>query len=288
MTTITRRFSHPANVRGRTAIRALLIAAKTVVFTPPHKERTVHDQVAKRLAMQSPQPLNPSVEQEMATIDKILTSSSITISHVSLTAKERLGLLACLMQFSMYDRSLPPFMKTPYSAITRLYDRVVREGGKQPLSLSRQLTIALDETDGDVIEAVWLLFVTSRQYARWYDEESIMDMPVINQSMAITAMERWSKSVMGFKAYNKGVDQDAAGDVYYVWTHTLAKLLFGPMSRPYAVDALLERLAVHNGTWLNHSIAHKVSPQTIKSDHTIAARYGNVIGRLIARHIRQR
>ena len=68
----------------------------------------------------------------------------------------------------------------------------------------------------------------------------------------------------------------------------MAKLIFGPMSSRVAVDAHAYRAALHVGTWLNHNIAHRISPQSVASDHSIAAQYGNVIGAHIARRAKRR
>ena len=75
-------------------------------------------------------------------------------------------------------------------------------------------------------------------------------------------MISWYKSVAALKQYDGIHSQDSAGDTYYVWTHVIAKLVFGLMSPWWAIDAYIYRSALHIGTWLNHNIAHKVSPQS--------------------------
>ena len=106
-------------------------------------------------------------------------------------------------------------------------------------------------------------------------------MPQISSQQAIENMTKFHNSVLALKQYRPCRDQDTAGDNYYVWTHALAKLIYGKLSPWYALDAHFMRLALHFGTWLNHQIAHKISPQTVSSDHTSAARYGNAIGKQI-------
>ncbi len=280
----TNRFYNPAKASLFTAFRAVIVAAWTVVFTPDHADRVIHDQVATKL-LDHPQVVNPQLSQELERIVESINTKGTSFVDVRVGFKDRLGIFACLMQFSMYDRSMSPFMVTKYETVDELYRSITAKSSSGPLSLSQQLDLALDTTDGNVHEAVWRLFVTARQYSRWYDQESIIGMPEISKPLAIDRMVGWSSSVMALKPYQPGVNQDTSGDVYYVWTHALAKLVFGRLSPWYALDARLMQLAVHIGTWLNHNIAHKVSPQTVNSDHTIAAAYGNAIGRVVAKNI---
>lgn len=253
------------------------LAAKTVIWTPPHAERVIHDKVARALAEQK-QPLEcplPDVLADIAALPPHTAWSRIS-------AKERLGLFAALMQFTMYLPTIQPYFRADYTQIEALYTKVTQHGAATPVGLHQQLTFALDIT-GNLPDALWLLLTTCRQYARWYDGEAFVNFQELTKAETQHRMMIWSKSVVAFKPWTPTHPQDQAGDVYYVWTHAIAKAFYGPMSPWWAIDALFYRSALHVGTWLNHSIAHKVSPQSINSDHTIAARYGNAIGKLLAK-----
>jgi len=91
-------------------------------------------------------------------------------------------------------------------------------------------------------------------------------------------MEMFSYAVAACKPYGSCPDQDTAGDTYYCWTHALAKVLYKSYVPKLSPIASLEALALQHGTKLNHGLAHRYKAQRLKSDHTIAAAYGNAIG----------
>ncbi len=264
-------------------LKGCVRAIRTVIWTPPHEERIIHRAVNNSL-IGIPQPLNPSLQYEVSEIMALLSQHNLSLTIPRITARERLGLFAALMQFTMYIPTICPYFRAHYDDIERLYTAIVTQFDHTslPLSLSRQYELAVSITH-DALEAVWLLLVTSRQYARWYDGESFKGFTHPPHAEVVHDMTHWYSAVLAFKPPQARLAQDSAGDTYYVWTHVLAKLVFGPMAPRWAVDAWLYRAALHIGTWLNHTIAHRVSSQSVKSDHTIAAHYGNRIGNVIAR-----
>ncbi len=275
------RFTNATPVSWYQTFAGAVRAARTVIWTPAHKERVIHDTVAQSLALHK-QPLEKPIDEVIKEIDAIL-SNLPPIEWTSINAKERLGLFAALMQFTMYLPTIQPYFREDYSKVTVLYKSIVKHGSKTPTDLSTQLSTAVHIT-GNVPDALWLLLTTCRQYARWYDGEAFTDMPTIPKAEAEDLMRTWSTSITAIKPWSASYPQDSSGDTYYVWTHAIAKILYGPMSPWWALDAYLYKCALHVGTWLNHSIAHKVSPQSIDSDHTLASQYGNAIGKRIAEH----
>ena len=198
-----------------------------------------------------------------------------------LTARERMGLFAALMQFTVYLPTIRPYFRANYKKVQKLHKLVVSAGKTKPISLAAQLQLAL-QIEPNLPNALWLILVTSRHYARWHDSEALGEATHVNQPAAQKAMLQWSDSIKGMKPHRPELLQDSAGDTYYVWTHAIAKVLYGPMSPWWAIDAHLYRLAIHFGTFLNSHIAHSTSPQSTPTGHATAAKYGNAIGRLLA------
>jgi hypothetical protein len=263
-------------------IRGTVLAIYTVIFTPKHEERILHLKVTEILN-NTEQPLNKDVN---IVIDKIvgLVKLSQINSNIKCSFKERMGIFATLMQFTMYIPDIRPYYFADYQDIIKLHNLICSSGTHKTLDIDEQFALAL-KIEPQTINAIWLLFATSRQYARWYDTEAIIGMPDISNNTAINMMSKWYISLSAFKNKLPKTSQDVAGDTYYVWTHVVAKLIFGLYSPWWALDAKFYYLALHYGTWLNHNIAHKISPQSLKSDHTIAANYGNKIGKAIINNL---
>lgn len=270
------RFSRATPISCLQTVKGLFVAVRTVIWTPKHDDRVLHRGVSDGL-LDTPIELDADVEAVLAKISKIANSSDTT--YTTITAKERMGLFAVLMQFTMYIPNLAAYFRANYNDVQKLYKNVTTR--KDRVSSADVLELAL-EIKPNLVEAMWLALVTTRQYARWYDKEALANFPSsLTKDEATSLMTKWYLSVKALKPYYKGSHQDSAGDLYYVFTHATAKVVFGPMSHKWAIDAWFYKGAVHIGTWLNHSIAHKVSPQSINSNHTIAARYGNAIGKAI-------
>src|SRR5690606_16124070 len=140
------------------------------------------------------------------------------------------------------------------------------------------LRISLRQTGGDLPEALWRLFITSRLYARWFDTSIIEGLPKFSRDEILERMLIWSQSMAGCKPYDSHSAQDVAGDVYYCWTHALAKVAFQAMPNRRTLFTRFASVALHYGTLLNHQLAHRYKPQRLPSNHTNAATYGNAIG----------
>ena len=280
-----RRFALPTQQYFWLTLTGCLRAIHTVIWTPPHEDRVIHRSVSQQL-MDTQIPLNPPLDETVKSIESLLPTD---FAVPRITVRERLGLFAALMQFTMYIPTIRPYFRAKQADIDTLHDKIIKDARThhRPVNLAEQFHHAM-QVAGDPVEALWLLLVTTRQYARWYDGEAIDDFRPLSHSQAKRAMKTWYRSVAALKYHDGQHPQDSAGDTYYVWTHAMAKLIFGPMSSRVAVDAYVYRAALHVGTWLNHNIAHRISPQSVASDHSIAAQYGNVIGAHIARRAKRR
>ena len=280
-----RRFALPMQQHFWLTLTGCLRAIHTVIWTPPHEDRVIHRSVSQQL-MDTQMPLNPPLDETVKSIESLLPTDFVV---PRITVRERLGLFAALMQFTMYIPTIRPYFRAKQADIDTLHGKVIKDARThhRPVNLAEQFYHAM-QVAGDPVEALWLLLVTTRQYARWYDGEAIDDFRPLSRSQAKRAMKTWYRSVAALKHHDGQHPQDSAGDTYYVWTHAMAKLIFGPMSSRVAVDAYVYHAALHVGTWLNHNIAHRISPQSVASDHSIAAQYGNVIGAHIARRAKRR
>lgn len=280
-----RRFALPMQQHFWLTLTGCLRAIHTVIWTPPHEDRVIHRSVSQQL-MDTQIPLNPPLDETVKSIESLLPTDFVV---PRITVRERLGLFAALMQFTMYIPTIRPYFRAKQADIDTLHDKIIKDARThhRSVNLAEQFHHAM-QVAGDPVEALWLLLVTTRQYARWYDGEAIDDFCPLSHSQAKRAMKTWYRSVAALKYHDGQHPQDSAGDTYYVWTHAMAKLIFGPMSSRVAVDAYVYRAALHVGTWLNHNIAHRISPQSVASDHSIAAQYGNMIGAHIARRAKRR
>ncbi len=281
----TSHFSTPTCQSDLNTFTGFMQAGWTVVFVPEHSSHIIHPQVARRLR-DTPLPLNLPIETELTSIQEVLKKSANSHVQPRLTIKELTGLMGILMQFTLYLPKLRPFCETPAEHVEALYQACVSEGMKTPLSFAEQLATALKQTEGDLPEALWRLFITARQYARWYDTEVLVGMPQLSQAEAMERMATWSRSLRATKNVAVYPDQDAAGDTYYCWTHALAKVAFNQLAQKQTPLVRAQAFALLHGTELNHKIAHKISPQSLSSDHTIAAAYGNAIGDLCVTALR--
>jgi hypothetical protein len=276
-------FTIPPEQSYVSTLKGFFRAIYTVMFVPEHDKYIIHPEAAIELR-NSPQPLHRSVYGEKEAILSVLEVSVKTRAMRPLSSRELLGFSGVLMQFTLYLPELRPYFFTSYKQVEQLYQACVATSAKyqKPLSFADQLEIALSQTDGDLYEALWRLLVCFRLYARWYDAGAIKGLPLFSRDEIILRMRTLAKAVAATKPHDAATDQDVLGDTYYCWTHALAKVV---LAKPTTYQTLLSsilRLAIHHGTYLNHKIAHRITPQILKSDHTSAARYGNAIGKVSA------
>jgi hypothetical protein len=259
------------------ALRSLGTAAYTLYATPEHEK--LHMDVADAAEADQPLPLQPSLDEIMDRIrGKVLAKADIapvpTADGPTLTR-----LAGVLIQFTDYVPRLHN-IATPYSEIADLREAVVDSADESgPLDLASQLDISLQHSDGEVPDALWRLFITSRLHSRWLDSSIVADIPDYTRDKKIELMKTWQDSLAAFKERRPGLSQDASGDTYYAWTHALAKFAFISMPAHESAATRLASRVFHNGTNIMHTLVHKVAQtQSVKSDHTVAAIYGNAVG----------
>jgi len=187
------------------------------------------------------------------------------------------------MQFTCHVPRLRPYAETPFEHIDNLFEQITLKGNQKPLDFSDQLTIALLETSGDLPEAIWRLFLTSRQHARWLDSSVIIGMPDFTRDQKMERMYNFSTSVAACRPQEIHPAQDASGDTYYSWTHALGGITFRALAgQRLGFGVKAGGVAMHNGTRLIQEMVFRLKPQTMWSDHSIAATYGNAIGEVLA------
>lgn len=263
------------------AIKGFLKAVFTIFFVPAHDTSLS----ITNAYSQPRQTTYPAIEEEARAIRNILEKYTNKQTPLLLNTAKLFGYTGVLMQFTSYLPELRPYARTPFSHIEALYQSITTSGKEKPLNFSEQLDLALLQTKGDVLEALWRLFITSRLYARWYDTSVICDFPDMTRTEVLDRMSKFSRAVAACKKYNPQRPQDASGDAYYCWTHALAEVLFTtPKDKKPFLSKSFARLLRH-GTWLNHNLAHKFKAQALPSDHTLASKYGLMVGGLASQHL---
>ena len=160
------------------------------------------------------QRLNPSVGIVCDDIKDLLAFCDDSSCKPNLRFDELLVLSGCLINFSDYIPQMESYIKTPFSEIGSMYDRVVSKSNelRRPLDVHEQFEIALFETNGNVTNSLWRLFLTSRQHARWLDCNAIDELPDFSEEEIFERMINWRSSISAFKETDP---QDVAGDNYY-------------------------------------------------------------------------
>lgn len=269
-------FERPTYCSNLDALFGLQRAVKTLFISPSHE--TLHLDVANQVNKEPLHPLQPSLEQVVA---DLYSKISPLIDHnriCKLEWKELTQLGGILIQFTDYVPKLQLYACTPYEQVDSLYNLVVNLALEtaRPITLSEQLSLALSETNGDLPEALWRLFITARLHARWLDQKAISNMPINGREQIINRMIQWQNSLAGYKI---SVPQDIGGDNYYTWTHALAAVAFNVLPAKLSNATRLAAHTFENGTKIMHKVVHRYNPQTVVNDHSVAAAYGNAIGK---------
>jgi hypothetical protein len=185
-------------------------AVYTLFVTPEHA--TLHADVAKASEGYL-QPLHPSIEQTLFDLSTVTQKMSDPSQKRLLQWQELASIGAILIQFSDYIPSLQAVVQTPFEDTNNLYLAIVEHAGSEgfPLTMPQQLEIALSQTLGNIPDALWRLFITSRLHSRWLDSAIVENMPQMDRSEVVERMYTWQKSLAGFKNTEP---QDAAGDTY--------------------------------------------------------------------------
>jgi hypothetical protein len=150
-------FDYPVQQTWPKTITGFAKAAYTVFTTPstPGHDNSIYTKVAEKLRAE-PIPVQPPLGQELAAIAGITSRlAAAPKERRQLANRELLGLMGILMQFTSYLPELRPYCETPYENVERLYKAFIGRTDKAPLNFSQQMAIALEQTAGDVLEALW-------------------------------------------------------------------------------------------------------------------------------------
>ncbi len=277
----------PGNERLTTtrSLRLLGKAAYTLFFIPRHER--IYREIAAD-THNTPLPpeleLQPDISSVCREIDDSLTRRQPQRGQL-LGKHEQIALSAQLIQFSDHLVTIPDHLKLPYRRLEYFFEAttVRRQELEHRLSFGDQLDLALDHTDNSLDEALYLLVMSSRMYARWLDSASLTDMPHYDHAARKDMMIRWQDALQTCK--NDGNYHDTAGDTYYAWTHAYAQYVFRCLSRtPFKLDPQLQHVFA-NGTTIMQTCVNAFTPRGVMSNHDIAAEYGNAIGATISDHV---
>ena len=198
-----------------------------------------------------------------------------------LKESELAALGGILIQFTDFVPTLRRFPLIKYKHVSSLFDHIIYEASSsKPLTFSDQLRVGLAETNGDLPEALWRLFYTSRLHARWLDGTSVSDLPLFTNDEILDRIVLWQQSLAGCKSYRSDSPQDVGGDTYYAWTHALASVIFEVLPAKPSSKTRVSASIFRNGTSIIHNVVHRFNLQAVVNNHGIASRYGNAMGRL--------
>jgi hypothetical protein len=257
--------------------------ATYVLLTTPDYHQNFYEEVIRTVRV--PIPTHAPLADELVAFEHLI--SRFTQERIPvLRTPDLLGYTSVLMQFTDKLPRSWRYAETPFDHVDKLGSAFAEIGCDQPLSYARQLEIALSQTAGDITEALWRLFITSRHYARWSDGGVLSGTPALKPDEIVDRMSMFNRSILAIKPHQPDLFQDTAGDTYYTWTHALGKVMFGTMaSRESSVGALADKI-VENGTRLMHTIVHTLYPQPTPTNHTAASEYGVAIGDALVNAIR--
>lgn len=263
------------------ALSALAHSGITLFITP--EAQIFHEEVEEN-ASEKAQPVQPELDQLATELDAVLSANTLTCPP-SLSLAEKIASAAYMIQFTDYlpeDREVGiAFTYEEMADLKTSFTRRSSQGAK-PLDFAQQLDAALELYGGDITKSLTNLCFISRQFARWHDTRLIEGLPEFEDAEIIKMMAEWRSLVLACKPYNSTRPQDPAGDTYYAWTHALAQTIFGVDGQ---VHDHIGRRVFSRGTDIMHTVVHSVNKQRVPSDHRIAARYGNYIGRRIIKSL---
>lgn len=270
--------SHKESIGYRNAVKSLRRAAYTL-WVPP-KDDNLQTDVAS-LTKQDFLTLQPPIEMVLGSIySDVSRLVSVDKSCVrKLKKPELLQISSVLIQFTDHVPESQTVIQTPYTHIKDLYDAFVSDPkADEGLAFDDQLKIALKQSDGNLPDALWRLFIASRHYARWLDGRSIANLPEMSRNEKKEAMINWQRSLKACKPSHQSGAQDASGDAYYTWTHAFSAYMLNVLPENSGIDTQVAAKLFRDGTKIMQKLVHRVTPQYVQSDHSIASSYGNAIG----------
>lgn len=255
-------------------------AVRTLLITPLHPRvyRVIKDEDSKAGVTV---PLQPEVEQVTNGMQTEILPWVRTFGE-TMSGSDTAITAGLLMQFSNHLNELPPHLNVPYETVRSLGSACIERAEERGrLSMVDQLSVALDQADGNLSEGLRRIFITSRMYARWLDRRAVLGTPEFSTSERLQQMRAWQDSLLGFKP---GANEyhDTAGDTYYAWTHAYAGYMFDRLQLRPTLSARLARTAFRNGTRIMQTCVNNLNPRGTISDHTVAAHYGNAVADVLA------
>lgn len=261
------------------AITSFGRAAYTLFRAPEHDK--LHEIVEDVALGGPPQPLHAPVDEVAQQIGIEVLPKVESFGPPKMGDAQLIHMGAVLIQFTDYVPRLHDGPKIPYEGVNALYEQITdRAEAEGPLGFTEQLDTALEHADGNLVDALWQLFITSRLHGRWLDSKILSDIPDYTKDEKVALMQGWRDSIAACKSGGEGQVQDPGGDAYYTWTHALAKVLYNLAPARPSLVSRASITAFHFGTVIMHNTAHVFNKQSLRSNHTAAAAYGNAIGQV--------
>lgn len=147
-----------------------------------------------------------------------------------------------------------------------------------PATLSEQFITALSITNGSILGAANLCWISTRLMARGADRR-VYPAVVVSE----TELRQWNEQVARFEAHEDSGKNDGPGDNYYFWTHAFATMIFSSDG----VGAKAALLAISKGTrimtFVRNYIARK---QPNMTTHEPASSLGRKFGLAVVALVR--
>lgn len=179
---------------------------------------------------------------------------------------------AAIQSVDLHDAPLPKTVLPPEDDVRSFIQTVEREPTKT--AVDRQLDIALDIADADLLGAVNVCWIATRFMARGADQRAY---PGI--AMSADILRGWNDQLAQFELSHTAKN-DGPGDNYYFWTHVFGAMAFSERS----VQARLGQTAFSRGTEIMKFVRKYIArEQPNITAHQPASNIGRQVGLVLAR-----
>ena len=182
---------------------------------------------------------------------------------------------ATVQSVDLHDAPLPHTVFPPEADVQLFIDAV--KGRPHRVGVDEQLDIALDVTEGNLLGALNICWISNRFMARGADQRLYPTIPMHEE-----LLRDWNHQVAQFETDGKSGKNDGPGDNYYFWTHAFAAMAFSRRG----LQASLAQAAFSRGTRIMEFVRKNISTgdQPNITAHEPASTLGRQAGLFFAGH----
>lgn len=186
------------------------------------------------------------------------------------------GLTICFTD--LHDRTFPPALYPPSSAISSFIERVL--ANNRPVELWEQFRFGLEDTNHPV-EAGLACMWASRIMARDLDRRAY---PQIKPDP--NAMREWNRKLTPLPSFEEA-NLEPSGDTYYFWTSACMALVIENGRKQHRSKAMLDTVEAIYQYGAEIMVASRLllARQKMASSHKTSAALGYAVGWSLAQHI---